>query len=186
MVDLGPLDYRPRPGDIGLTQITGAGGAVIRAAQWAAGDGFRNFEHAFEVTDWPDPDTYRIVEAMPGGAVHVEMWHDPDRTLWLICPDQYRDAVEAEALGMVGTPYSFVDYAAIAAHRFHLPVPHLKKFVADSGHLICSQLVDRAALRGGWHIFDDGRDPGDVTPGDLVKAAIKSGGRAGERYKVSR
>lgn len=186
MVDLGPLHYRPKPADIGLTRISGAGGAAIRAAQWAAGDGFRDLEHAFEVTDWPDPDTFRIIEAMPGGAQHVYNWHDPDRTLWLICPDQYREAVVAEALAMVDTPYSFLGYGALALHRFHIPAPHLKKYIASSGHLICSQLVDRAAMRGGWKIFDDGRDPGDVTPGDLTKAAIQSGGRAGERYKVSR
>jgi hypothetical protein len=34
--------------------------------------------------------------------------------------------------------------------------------------MICSQLVDEAYLRAGVHLFDDGRDPGDVTPGDLL------------------
>jgi hypothetical protein len=42
-------------------------------------------------------------------------------------------------------------------------------FIADSGHLICSQLVDLCYLRAGAHLFDDGRLPGDVTPGDLWK-----------------
>jgi hypothetical protein len=43
----------------------------------------------------------------------------------------------------------------------------VRDFVADEGHLICSQLVDEAYLRAGVHLFDDGRLPGDVTPGDL-------------------
>jgi hypothetical protein len=37
--------------------------------------------------------------------------------------------------------------------------------------MICSQLADEAAMRGGWHLFSDGRIPQDVTPGDLWKLA---------------
>jgi hypothetical protein len=35
--------------------------------------------------------------------------------------------------------------------------------------MICSQLADTAAAEGGWHLFEDGRWPGDVTPGDLYR-----------------
>jgi hypothetical protein len=64
-------------------------------------------------------------------------------------------------------PYSFLDYAALAAHRWHIPTPGLKRFVGDTGHMICSQLVDQAAADGGWRLFDDQRWPGFVTPGAL-------------------
>lgn len=161
--------YEPRPGDIGLTQISGWG-VLIRLGQWLNGSGFADYEHAFVVTEYRNgltrPDPW-IVEAMPGGAQHVKNWHDLRRTRWLICPDEYRDAVAASARGFVDVPYSVADYFVLAAHRLHIPAPHLKRFVRDSGHMICSQLADAAAAEGGWHLFKDGRWPGDVTPGDL-------------------
>lgn len=156
--------YQPKPGDIGLTQISGAGGKAIRIAQWLNGEGWADFQHAFMVTDILPSGREMIVEAMPGGAQHVSNWHDPSRTRWLICPDEYRDAVSASARGFVGVPYSVADYFALAAHRFHIPAPHLEQYIKDSGHMICSQLVDAAAAEGGWHLFDDRRWPGYVTP----------------------
>jgi hypothetical protein len=35
--------------------------------------------------------------------------------------------------------------------------------------MICSQLADCAAFRGGWHLFDDGRWPGDVVPANIAR-----------------
>jgi hypothetical protein len=35
--------------------------------------------------------------------------------------------------------------------------------------MICSQLVDRCYDIAGVHLFDDGRKPGDVSPGDLSR-----------------
>ena len=35
--------------------------------------------------------------------------------------------------------------------------------------MICSQLVDQCYLEAGIHLYDDGRDPGDVTPADLAE-----------------
>lgn len=165
--------YRPRVGDIGITKITGAGGAAIRFGQWLNGDGFADREHAFVVTENdPAGDTGPwIVEAMPGGAQHVVNWH-PD-VKWLVCPNTRRQAVANAALACVGTGYSWADYGMIALHRFHIPTPHLKAFIASSGHMICSQLADHAAMAGGWHLFDDGRWEGDVTPGDLYKLWAK-------------
>lgn len=156
--------YQPKPGDIGLTQISGAGGKAIRIAQWLNGEGWADFQHAFMVTEVDDRGDIHIVEAMPGGAQHVANWHDPARTRWLICPDKYRDAVAASARGFIGVGYSAADYVALAAHRFHIPAPHLERYIKDSGHMICSQLVDAAAAEGGWHLFDDNRWPGYVTP----------------------
>jgi hypothetical protein len=164
------MTYHPNPGDLGLTRISGAGGAAIRLGQWLNGDGFRNFEHAFVVTDASrTAGDEMIVEAMPGGAQHVRNWHKPSETVYLRCPDEFRDAVAAMALRLVGRPYSFADYGALALHRFHIPTPHLKRYIESSGHMICSQLADYAAEKGGWHLFADGRWHGDVTPGDLTR-----------------
>jgi phosphoglucomutase len=78
-----------------------------------------------------------------------------------------RTAVVAAARARIGTPYSAADYFAIAAHRFHLPVPWLRAYVASSKHLICSALVDRVFLDAGVPLFQDGRWEGYVTPASL-------------------
>lgn len=172
MVNLGPTaKYIPRPGDIGLTQISGAGGRLIRLGQWLNGDGYADYEHAFVVVknDAPGDTDCMIVEAMPGGARQVLNWHDPLRTVYLRCPEEYRAAVARAARGFTGVPYSVADYLYLAAHRLRIPAPHLRRYIRDSKHMICSQLADEAANLGGWHLFDDGRWEGDVTPGDLKK-----------------
>lgn len=156
----------PEPGDIGLTSIDGPVGWGIRLGQWLNGDGFGQYEHAFVVVS----DT-ELVEAQPGGA-RIRPLSDYPNALF-VSPTRMtvaqRDAVCAAARSYLGTPYSFADYAALAAHRFHLPLPGLRSYVASTGHLICSQLVDEAYLAGGVHLFADGRWPGYVTPADLYE-----------------
>lgn len=156
----------PQPGDIGLVSIKGEVGKLIRIGQWLNGDGYGKYEHAFVLVD-----DKQIVEARPNGAVHVPMCHNWAETLWLRCPDQYREGVVAAAVSLVGTPYSFADYFAIAALRLHIPSRALRRYVTSSDHMICSQLADEAARRGGWQLFADGRLPQDVTPGDLWELA---------------
>lgn len=161
------MTYHPYPGDIGLTQIEGYVGSLIRVGQWLNGDGFADYQHAFVMVS----DRY-LIEAMPGGARIAPLHHyDTGRILWLRCPPQFRKAVAAAARGYRDVPYSAADYFALAAHRLHIPAPHLKKYIRDSGHMICSQLADQAAMDGGWRLFEDGRWPGDVTPADLAVLA---------------
>jgi hypothetical protein len=155
-------------GSIGLTQIHGGVGRAIRAGQWMLGDGFKDYEHAFVYVGG-----YRIIEAEPGGALRSSLGrYNPEKILWLRCPPEFGEAVAAAAVALIGTPYSFADYGAISAHRLHIPMPHLDHFIETSGHLICSQLADRAADKGGWHLFNDGRWVGDVSPGDITKLAL--------------
>jgi hypothetical protein len=181
--------YEPHPGDIGLVPMPGRVGKMIKFGQWLAADGWTPYQHVFQVAGEVDPwDEIRIVEAMPGGALNspLDKYH-ADKIVWLRCPPSYRDEVAAAALSFVGVPYSFLDYGALALHRFHIPTPHLRKFISSRGHQICSQLADAAAVKGGWHIFDDGRWPGSVTPNDLGKAArLQLPGQYVERVKVSR
>lgn len=189
MVDLGPLYDDPHPGYIFLVPMPGWGGKVIKWGQFLAGDGWTKIQHAGvfvgEVDGWDGP---RTIEAYPGGAIVGRMdRYDPSTIVWLRCPPAYRDAVTGAALAFKDVPYSFLDYAALDAHRFHVPVPHLEEFISDQGHVICSQLSDAAAGNGGWHIFDDERWPGFVTPNDLGKAAkLQPPGGYVERVKVSR
>jgi hypothetical protein len=159
------MTYAPNLGDIGLVRIKGAVGKGIRFAQWLNGDGFADYEHAFTYVG-----AGQIVEAEPGGARRASLSQYADRlVVWLRCPSPYGFAVADAAWTLIGTPYSFLDYQALAMHRFHIPAPGLRRFIANSGHMICSQLCDHAAMVGGWHIFDDGRWEGYVTPGDLYR-----------------
>lgn len=188
MVYLGPLDtdepYVPRAGDIGITQISDWGGAVIRAAQWLNGCGYADYEHAFGVQR-VDPDgTVWIVEAMPNGARLIRNWHDPARTRWLLCPDGLRERMASllRECARKKVPYSFADYGALAAKRLHLPGSRfLKHYVETSKHMICSQLVDWCADNSGWHLFKDHRWEGYVPPCDLNRlwASLPADARAG-------
>jgi len=171
MTRIDPKTYTPKPGDIGITTISGWGGKAIRAAQWLAGCGFADFEHAY-VVESVDEATGNvwIVEAMPGGAQRVLNWHKTNA--FLVCPDKYRAAVAAAArqfaIDRVG--YSVLDYEALALHRFGVNTDRLQRYIDDSGHMICSQLADKSAELGGWHLFGDGRWPGFVRPCDLYRA----------------
>jgi hypothetical protein len=159
------IDSQPQPGDIGLTNITGPVGWAIRAAQWLNGDGYTPYEHAFVVLP-----AGLLVEAQPGGAVIRPLTAYDARHVAYVSPpltDGQRTLIAETAAGLRGTPYSFLDYLALAAHRLHLPIPGLRRYVAASGHMICSQLCDEAYRRAGVHLFADGRWPGYVTPADL-------------------
>lgn len=164
----------PQAGWIGLTQIEGPVGLGIRIGQALNGDGFEDFEHAFVATDAPAGETgLWIVEAEPGGAVHVPMHYEAARVFWLRPPSpEVGQAVAAAAIGLKGIGYSFLDYDALAAHRLHIPAPGLRGYIADTGHMICSQLADEAARRGGWQLFADDRWPGYVTPGAIWEHGI--------------
>lgn len=157
------MPAEPLPGDIGLVQIRGDVGRLIRLGQWMLGDGFANYEHCFTFVG-----DGKIVEAEPGGARLSDLSeYDGRDIVWLRCPDDYRLGVASAARSLVGTPYSFADYLALALHRFHIPAPNLRRFIADSHHLICSSLADLAAKRGGWTLFDDGRWEGYIVPADI-------------------
>jgi cell wall-associated NlpC family hydrolase len=155
----------PGIGDFGVVAIPGRVGKLIRLGQWLNGDGYADYEHAFVVVD-----SARVVEGRPSGAGYAPLAAYP-KAMFYPCPDDHREAVAAAAVALIGTPYSWVDYVALAAVRFHLDLiaRPLRDYVASSGHMICSQLVDEAYARGGVQLFDDGRLPGDVTPSDLYR-----------------
>jgi hypothetical protein len=133
--------------------------------------------------------TVKIVQAMPSGAEEIEIgaefWtkdytyirpaygtrvagihaHAP---LDFVQGVLNQDAeVALKARGYVGTPYSFADYAAIAGVHFGIANGPIRRYVTSSKHMICSQLADQAMSDAGWHVFNDGRLPQDVTPAAL-------------------
>lgn len=156
-----------RPGDWFCVDTRNVLGRLIIFGEWLNGDGFRDYDHAALVTA---VNPLRIVEARPSGAAEVAYHYEGCKTLWssgLVEPPD-RDAVVAGARRFIGTPYSFLDYLALALHRLHIPAPGLLAFIASRRHMICTQLVDRSELDGGLHLFADGRWPGYVTPAALA------------------
>lgn len=152
----------PRPGDFGVVPIPNRMGWLIRWAQWLNGDGYYDYEHAYVVVDG-----LTVVEARPNGAGYAPLGRAG--ALYYSCPEDHREDVANAARSLVGRPYSWLDYLVLAAVRFRLPLAAalLRHRIKTTGELICSQLVDLAYQMGGVHLFSDGRDPGDVTPGDL-------------------
>jgi cell wall-associated NlpC family hydrolase len=156
----------PQPGDIGLTTVQGPVGALIRFGQELNGDGFATWEHAFIVLPGD-----RLIEAQPGGArIGMLSEYDGRHVMYLsppgLVPDR-RWAICDTAEQYVGVGYGWLDYMALAAHRFHLPAPGLRRYIASTRRMICSQLVDQAYRDAGVELFADGRWPGYVTPADL-------------------
>ena len=154
----------PQPGDFQLVPTAGTGGKLIQLGQWLNGEGDCPYQHVrVYVGDG------QFVEAEPGGArlasypLDIGMWSTGKVPL---APGQ-GEQIAAAAIGYMGTPYSSLDYVALAAHRLHIPVPGLQGWIASSGHMICSQLVDQCYLDAGVHLFSDGRWPGYVTPASL-------------------
>ncbi len=112
-----------------------------------------------------------IVEAQPAGARLAPaslypgaLWSGPGLTAGL------GEAIAAAARALVGTPYSWVDCAAIGLTDtlgWHVPEA-VRRRLNRRDRLMCSQLVDTAYALGGVHLYDDGRIAGDVSPGDLL------------------
>lgn len=157
----------PQLGDFGLTKITGITGTLIAAGQRIIGDGCP-IQHAYVYVGYG-----YIVQAMPGGAERILLEDANPPVVWStdfipLTTAQRRNIVN-EAIDLVGTPYSFADYLSIGLAHFHVRPAWVLDYIADSGHLECSQLVDEAYKRAGINLFTDGRFPGDVTPGDLWK-----------------
>jgi uncharacterized protein YycO len=155
----------PSIGQFGVTRIHGLTGRLIEFGQKVIGSGSR-FTHAFVVVadGW-------VVQAEPGGARLVPLTSAVGgrETLYsdLDLTDDQRKAVALKALRLAHTPYSYLDYLAIAARRL-FGASFLECYVEDSGHMICSQLVDEAFREAGIELFP-GRVSGDVTPGDLAR-----------------
>lgn len=155
----------PQPGDFGLVSIKGGVGLLIRFGQWLNGDGFADYEHAFiYIGDG------KIIEAEPGGACESDLSeYDGRRIIWstdtIPLTEAQRAVIVQAAKDDLGTPYSFLDYLAIACYRLGLRHPGVAKRVISSKHLICSQLVSKDFALAGVELTEI--PPYLVTPGKL-------------------
>jgi hypothetical protein len=191
-----------RPGDVILPTIGGYAGALVGTGQIILGDATPSewrvrhvamvVEGAYVAGPILPARNPRIVQAMPHGAEEVELtpvafasgfpilrpgYLEPGSLLKL----PYRQAewgfYAAEAARRyVGVPYSFADYLAIAGRHLLALKPTdrtpLDRYVTTSKRMICSQLVDQALTDAGYHVFDDGRIPQDVTPAALYRQLL--------------
>lgn len=160
------------PGTIILTTIPGLTGFFIGLGQWLSGDASR-FHHA-GVCDGAGG----VIEAAPGGVrrVPVKTYLDgrPIAYGWMITmPIQQRERIVIAAADLEGTPYSWLTYIWLGLARLGLHPRWIRDRIARNDALICSALCDLAYARGGLPIFQDGRLPGDCTPGDLANAFIE-------------
>ena len=203
-----------RPGMIGFGPIDGAARWPVWAGQLLLGEGFTvgklKIEHVFVVTGigqatpvYPVPRepflSITAVEAMPRGAreVPIEDRWTPEYA-YVQLPEDYPGQSEdaaAIARAMIGTPYSFASYAALAAWRFGMKTPKLEAWIGrrkpmqnipglglqgqaptdtvDFGRrlpceAICSVLADQAWALTGKQVMPDGTPHQCVTPGALA------------------
>lgn len=162
------------PGDVGFTTIPGRLGAWVSLGQALLRDECW-FTHTYVALG-----DGTIVEAMPRGARRVRL-EDSGRCGpgfgWVRLPltETQRAAIGPAAIERVGTPYSFLDYLSLGLLHLGLPRKVVASRVTDSGHMICSQLVDTVLTMAGYHLFTDGRLPQDVTPGALFRHAGAAG-----------
>lgn len=161
----------PRIGDFG---VVATGGTAARLIRWGTDS---PVNHAFVYVG-----AGRIVEAEPDGAAVASASKYGDRPVWsdgveLGLNTTARLKIAHAALTLVGTPYSWLDIVAITLAQPRLGShEHVAAWISrHSSGLICSQLVDVAYQRAGVVLFDDGRLPGLVSPGDLydlIDAAV--------------
>ena len=146
----------------------------------------------------------RLVQAMPGGAEEIELrigTHWTPRHAYLRLPEDYPGQAENAALlarEMIGTPYSFASYAALAAYRFGIRSGHLERWInrrraptfmnrhntATPGwgikyalprEAICSVLVDQAWTLAGKDVMPNTAEQA-VTPGALANQLWRTPG----------
>lgn len=169
----------PLPGDFMVTPTHGSG--LDRVAGWLIRYGTDSpYNHAAlyvgELVGYSKP---QIVEAWPSGA-KLSDWDSYPNGVWstgrlpsgLTPTGEQRTRIVAAGLSMVGIPYGWLDLIAItfAQRRLGRPVDGDEWWVRRIGDMrtaICSQIVDQSWLLGGVHLFEDGRLPGLISPGDL-------------------
>lgn len=164
--------HPPAPGTFYLTRIGGLVGWLISLGQWLLGDASR-YTHAGIVLD-----DGLVLEAMPSGArirpLADVLARRPLAFSWCIAltPVQRADIV-AQAWALRGARYGFSCYLHLALTRVGIRWGRLVDHLERNDRVICSQLVDLAYRRAGAGLFDDGRAPFEVTPGDLAHRLIE-------------
>ena len=150
----------PKLGDIGVVATGSWQAWCIRLATRS------EVNHAFVYVG-----NDNIVEGNPNGANLAGVEKYPN-AIWLDfgLTDTKRASVAAHARDCIGVKYNWLDDAAIGvAKLLGRKTPHFIALrLSDRSHLQCSQLADQCYRDAGVHLFKDGRETGEVAPGDLL------------------
>jgi hypothetical protein len=149
----------PPIGSYGVTATGGIAGWFIRLGT------FSRYNHAFVVGP-----AGLIIEATPQGAKygHVSMYPKARYNLHTSLPDATREQIWKNAQDLLGTKYGWLDILALGLRFFGLKFQWIEDRIQRQDRLTCAQLVDLAYKRAKVFLFDDGRLPQDVNPGDLA------------------
>lgn len=189
MADRLVRDLPLEPGTIVLVQIKGWVGKAVWLMQLINRDPSK-WTHAMVVLD--DGTAF---EAQPGGAVITPLEEYADRPgtmveffetphfedgkvvgydklpLKPIMTDHIRREIVRYARDLGDVGYNWGTYLYLALYRFGIRPEWLKRRIKDDRRVICSQAADLVYDLAGVHLFNDGRMPYDVTPGDLARLA---------------
>lgn len=152
------------PGDVALARGNDAVGLAIQFGTRS------RFNHVRLVTN----EVGHVLEADPSGA-EWGLVHPDDVVVRPPLTMEQRSRIDGIAAHLHGTPYGFLDCAALGLAQFGLTLPSVTRRVSRPDRLFCSQLVDYAWFLSGFRAFDDGRVPQDVSPGDIADLAFRAG-----------
>jgi hypothetical protein len=149
------------PGDYAVVRTSGLVGWAIRVftrSKW---------NHAFLYLG-----NGRIIESRAAGATIRELKEYGPQNLTAI---NWGDRIDEDTRHRIilfgeklqGVPYGFLDIAVLAFACFGIRNRWIDARINRQDRLICSQLVDKAYAAAGFQLFNDGRMPSEVTPGDL-------------------
>ena len=118
----------------------------------------------------------RLVQAMPGGVEEIELTAKHWTSQYVYIRPRYWTGqgfdIAEIAHSYIGTPYDFATYGAIPAYRRGLRTERIKRIISDTDTMMCSRLVDASLADAGFHLFDDGRLPGNVTPSEAFRRLL--------------
>lgn len=163
----------PQPADYRIVPVHGWAGLGIEIGQFLNDEGWSKHDHA-EVFLGEVPGKTGLWTASsysdgPGIRPYVPVEGEVWSTGIIALTDEQRTGIVAWCLAHPDVGYGWWDYLALTLHHFGVNDPALRRSIASSGHMICSQYTDAAFSYGGdVHLFDDGRWEGYVTPGDLA------------------
>jgi len=166
---------KPLPGSFGLARIGGIVGWFVWLGQRISGDGSK-WTHAFFILDNDE-----IIEGQRGGARPESLEQYTNRTdVKFVDPlrgrplPELRAQLVATARSLDGTKYNWLNYPALGLLALGIKPKLLRNWVRNpNSGMICSQLVDYIYMVNGVHLFADGREPMDVTPGDLARLTFQ-------------
>lgn len=130
----------------------------------------------------------RLVQAMPGGIEEIDLtyekWtpdyvylrpdYDPGQPFEIGYENRSQGfKVAYAARSFVGRPYDFVTYPAIPLYRRGVRTKAIEQIISGTDTMMCSRTVDAALEAAGWHLFDDGRLRGNVTPSEVYRRILQ-------------